>query len=237
MNATQNDHAASPASRCDAEIELVLFDYGQVLSLPPDPAAWSRMQAITGLSDPLLHEAYWKFRHDYDRNALNGRAYWNEVAKHTGVSLSDAQMDALLIADVDLWTQPNRPMIAWAERLQRAGVRTAILSNIGDAMAEGVTARLEWLKGFERCVWSYALDLAKPELKIFRRTAEMLQTAPVRILFIDDKEENVAAAREVGMKAIRYSSQAEFEAEMRERGLAYLLDAASAERDAADRKG
>lgn len=225
--------AEQTASRDSAEVEVVLFDYGQVLSTRPDPGAWARMQAITGLSDARLHEAYWRFRHDYDRNALNGPAYWREVGRHTGVALSEEQIGKLLDADVDLWTQPNRPMIAWAEQLQRAGVRTAVLSNIGDAMAKGVTARLEWLRRFEQCVWSYALRMAKPEAAIFRRTAEMLEVEPAHILFVDDKEENIAAARAVGMQAIRYSTQAEFEHEMRGCGFAWLLEMRARQGEAA----
>lgn len=224
MPSSENSQPHATNERTGVQIELVLFDYGQVLSQPPDPAAWSRMQAITGLGDAQLHEAYWNFRHDYDRDALNGRTYWREVARQAGISLSDLQVEHLLTADVDLWTRPNGPMIAWAGILQHSGVRTAILSNIGDAMAAGVTARLGWLNGFEHCIWSYALKLAKPDPAIFHRTVELLHTVPNRILFIDDKEENLAAAREVGMWGIQYAAQSEFERAMRENGFGLLLD-------------
>ena len=221
-------HATTPKGANG--IGLVLFDYGQVLSRPPDPTAWARMQSITALSHERLHEAYWLFRHDYDRGALDAHAYWNEVARHADIALSDTQIAELLTADVDLWTQPNQPMIAWAGRLQRAGMRTAILSNIGDAMATGVTARLEWLKGFERCIWSYALKLAKPDPEIFRRTIELLRIAPDSVLFIDDKEENITAARGTGMRALQYSTQAEFAAEMLRSGFTSLLETGSQHR-------
>lgn len=205
-------------------IEVVLFDYGMVLSAPPDPAAWARMRAICGLDEDRMHAAYWAFRHDYDRGALTAMEYWKAVAQHAGVALDAAQIDALLAADLDLWTQPNPPMIAWAAQLQRAGGHTAILSNIGDAMAEGLVARLPWLAGFELCIWSYALSLAKPDPAIFVKTAEILHTKPVDILFIDDKEENVAAAAALGMQAIQYVGHARFEREMRVRGFTFLLD-------------
>jgi putative hydrolase of the HAD superfamily len=204
--------------RTKAEVELVLFDYGQVLSTPPDVAAWARMLTITGLTGDKLHKAYWALRHDYDRGTLNGPDYWHEVAKHSDASFGHTQVEALLTADVDLWAQPNRPMIAWAAQLQRAGVRTAILSNIGDAMAVGLSARLPWLQSFERCIWSYALRMAKPEPQIFRATVEMLHLDADGILFIDDKQENVAAAQSVGMQAIQYSDHAKFERSIKDSG-------------------
>jgi putative hydrolase of the HAD superfamily len=189
------------------------------------------MRAICGLDDDQLYTSYWAFRHDYDRGALTGTEYWKAVARHAGVAVNSVQIDALLAADLDLWTQPNPPMIAWAGRLQSAGVRTAILSNIGDAMAEGLIARLPWLAGFELCLWSYALLLAKPDSSIFIKTAEALHTKPTAILFVDDKEENVAAAAALGMQAIQYADYAGFERAMRERGFTSLLQAGFRARD------
>jgi putative hydrolase of the HAD superfamily len=208
-----------PAPRIDA----VLFDYGMVLSGPPDPAAWARLRSITGLDEDRLHAAYWAFRHDYDRGALTGPAYWHAVANDAGIGLDDAQLAAVLAVDVDLWTTLNLPMVDWAGRLQRAGFRTGILSNIGDCIAEGVIARLPWLADFYCCIWSHALFMAKPEPAIYLKTAEALDCAPAHILFIDDREENVAAAMALGMPAVRYTNQTGFEHEMCERGFKHLL--------------
>ena len=206
-------------------VDAVLFDYGQVLSGPPDPAAWAVLRAVSGLDEERLHAAYWKFRHDYDRCALTGRSYWDAVAADAEVRFDDAQVDALMAADIDLWCQLNLPMVEWAVRLQRAGVRTGILSNIGDAIGEGVVARLRWLAGFDHCVWSHTMRTAKPDPGIYLKTAEALKTEVDRILFIDDRAENVAAAAKLGMQAVHYTTQAEFEREMRGRGLGWLLDA------------
>lgn len=202
----------------------MLFDYGQVLSGPPDAVAWARMRATTGLDEDALHKGYWAFRHDYDRGVLTGLAYWHAVANHAGVVFDPEQVAALLDADVDLWTQLNSPMLEWAGRLQGAGMRTGILSNIGDAIADGICGRLPWLAGFDHCTWSYALRMAKPEEAIYIATANALKTPPAKILFIDDKEENIAAAEMVGMRAIHYTHHAEFEQAMRVRGFGSLLD-------------
>jgi len=47
------------------------------------------------------------------------------------------------------------------------------------------------------------------------------------ILFVDDLEENVAAARAAGMNAIQYSSQEQFESAMRTAGWGPLLTPAT----------
>jgi putative hydrolase of the HAD superfamily len=214
------EHAGSP-------INAVLFDYGMVLSQPPDPAAWARIRAITGLDEPALHAAYWQFRHDYDRGALTGPAYWQAVAAATGITLDPGQLAGVLAADTDLWSSLNVPMVSWAGRLQHAGVRTGILSNIGDSMAAGIVAKFPWLAGFYHCTWSYALGMAKPDPAIYIETAEALGAAPANILFLDDREDNIAAALALGFPSILYkiADHAAFEREMRERGYTSLLEA------------
>ncbi len=206
-------------------IHAVLFDYGQVLSTPPDPAAWQRLLSISGLSEEAFHAAYWAYRHDYDRDTLNASTYWPKVATHAGTTFTPEQITELIAADVDLWSRLNQPMLQWAQSLQRAGVRTGILSNIGDAMTAGLTAKFAWLSAFDHCTWSYALKLAKPEHEIYVCAAEGLKTAPANILFIDDKAENIEAAHAVGMKGIQYNyaDHAVFEQQLESQELGYLL--------------
>ncbi|MDW5266610.1 MULTISPECIES: HAD family phosphatase [Acidobacteriaceae] len=206
-------------------IQAVLFDFGQVLSLSADPAVWQQMLAISGLSEADLDREYWAHRHEYDRGTLNGQTYWQKVAAGSHATFTPEQIAALIAADVNLWSRLNLPMVEWAQHLQRAGVRTGILSNIGDAMAEGLIAKFDWISAFDHCVWSHSLKLAKPEAAIYRCAAEGLATDPSQILFIDDKIENIEAAEAVGMQAIQYHlDHPAFEQELRRRNLDYLLN-------------
>ncbi|HWZ51430.1 MAG TPA: HAD family phosphatase [Granulicella sp.] len=206
-----------------SEIRAVLFDYGMVLSAPPLPSAWARMLAITGLDEARFQPSYWAPRHDYDRGTYTGQEYWLAVGEAAGLSLDPTQIAGLIAADNDLWTDLNRPMLAWAQQLQRAGVRTGILSNLGDEMAAGLLERFDWIEGFYHCTWSHALKLAKPEAAIYQHAAVGLETPLEHILFIDDREDNIAGAAQTGMQTIRYTTHAAFEQEMTARGLQALL--------------
>ncbi len=201
-----------------AKIQAVLFDYGMVLSGPADAAAWSRMLAITGLGDEQFRPAYWEPRHAYDRGTFTGAEYWRAAGRYAGVEFSDRQVQALLAEDTALWTQPNPPMIEWAARLQSAGTRTGILSNLGDEMTAGVLRRMPWLAGFYHRTFSHTLKLAKPEVEIYHHAAAGLGTAPGHILFVDDRADNCAGALAAGMQVIPYTGQPEFEQEMERRG-------------------
>jgi putative hydrolase of the HAD superfamily len=181
------------------------------------------MRSVTGLSEELLHREYWAHRHAYDRGDLSAVAYWNKAAAGAGIVLTPTQLTNLVEADTDFWSTLNLPMLDWAQRLQRSGIPTGILSNMPDAMEAGLRARHHWIEAFNHHTWSHALNLAKPEPAIYLRAAEGLRTAPANILFIDDKAENIEAALAVGMQAIHYTTHAAFIHEMHARGLDSLL--------------
>jgi putative hydrolase of the HAD superfamily len=204
-------------------ISAVLFDYGMVLSAPPLPSAWERMKSITGIDEDALHAGYWHYRHAYDRGTHTGEEFWRLATAYGGTVLDDSQVADLLVADIDLWGELNQPMIGWVWRLHRAGVRTGILSNMGDAMAAGLQAKYPWLQDFHHRTWSYTLKLAKPEPAIYRHAIAGLETAPAEILFIDDKQENISAGQEAGLQTLHYTTHTSFEAEMFARGLGDLL--------------
>ncbi len=204
-------------------IRAVLFDYGMVLSAPPDPIAWARMLSISGLNEETLQREYWAHRHAYDSGDLTAESYWNTAAAGAGIVLTPRQLTNLIAADTDLWSQINTPMLEWAQRLQRAGIPTGVLSNIGDGMSAGLTQKHAWLADFHHRTWSHAIRSAKPDTAIYLHAAKGLHTAPPHILFIDDKAENVAAAVVIGMQAIQYTTHNDFLDEMRLLGLDYLL--------------
>jgi putative hydrolase of the HAD superfamily len=51
------------------------------------------------------------------------------------------------------------------------------------------------------------LGLRKPDLAIYKRALDILGRPPERILFIDDRPENVAGAVAIGMKGIRFEGE------------------------------
>ena len=204
-------------------ITAVLFDYGMVLSGPPDPAAWIRLKQIFHADEPAFHAAFWNHRDDYDRGALNAVTYWQAVANDLHQTLTPTQLAELIAADNILWTQPNQPMIDWAATLQRANIKTGILSNIGDEMERGILAHFPWLQNFNHHTFSHRLGIAKPDLAIYHHAAEGLATPPSEILFLDDREENIAAARTAGMTAIQYTTHPAFIESMTTQNLTHLL--------------
>jgi len=207
----------------DVPVKAVLFDYGKVLSGPEKIESWNGMRDLLGVTEAKFHELYWKYRDEYDRGTIGGTEYWRNIARDIALPLADRSLADLKKLDVEMWTDLNLPMVEWAQRLQKAGLRTGILSNIGDAMEQGVRAKFAWVEHFTHATWSHTLKMRKPEPEIYAAAAKGLGVEPREVLFIDDREDNVVGARAAGMRAVVYTLHAEFEREIDRMGFAALL--------------
>jgi putative hydrolase of the HAD superfamily len=58
-------------------------------------------------------------------------------------------------------------------------------------------------------VYSYEVGIEKPDRRIYEITCERLGVRPSEVVFLDDLEVNVVAARQVGMRAVRFQSTAQ----------------------------
>jgi putative hydrolase of the HAD superfamily len=204
-------------------ISAVLFDYGMVLSGVPEELHWRQLEQVAGAEQAAFQAAYWKYRDAYDRGALSAQTYWETVARDLGKTIDADVLCRLIDADTAVWTRPNVEMMEWAARLNRAGIKTGILSNIGDAMELGVLGRFPALSEFAHHTFSHRLGIAKPDAAIYRHAVEGLGVPAGEILFVDDREENILAARAAGMVAVQYSGHAGFVEEMQRMGLDWLL--------------
>jgi len=114
-------------------------------------------------------------------------------------------------------------MVEWAGHLQRAGIRTGILSNIGDAMAEGLVARLTGSGASTTAPGPLAQPRQAGSRNLSPRRRRPRDRAGEDPL-LDDRADNIAAARAFGMQAIQYTNHQQFLDEMKERGFSYLIN-------------
>jgi putative hydrolase of the HAD superfamily len=187
-------------------LRAVIFDYGMVLTGQPDAAAHDAMVRITGLSAEQFETLYWVDRHAYDEGKLTGDMFWQKFARDANLPLSAAQIDELNRQDARMWTTQNPAMVDWQRKLKAAGIRTAILSNMGDTVLDNIKREFRWIDNFDVLVWSYQLHMAKPDPAIYHHALKELGTRPEETLFIDDKLVNIQAAQALGMKAVEFTT-------------------------------
>ena len=187
-------------------LRAVVFDYGMVLSGSPDPAAWAAMRRISGVAEDRFEPLYWADRAAYDDGTLTGVAFWRSFLRRAGLPPDEAMAEDLNCWDCRFWTVQNPAMVAWQLALKQRGLLTAICSNMGDSTLASVEGAFDWIHRFDVLIWSCELGVVKPGAAIYRHTLAELGTLPEETLFIDDKQENIDAARALGIRAIQFSS-------------------------------
>ncbi len=206
-------------------LQAVVFDYGMVLSTAQEPAALAALKQITRLDDAAFDAHYWRYRHRYDLGELNGTSFWQAISRDASLGLNSSEITRLIEHDVVMWSTLNETMLRWVAAVQDAGLRTAILSNMGEELLRYMRQEFGWLGRFDHHTWSCELGIGKPDPEIYRYTCRELGVAPGEALFLDDKPENIAAAESVGMQAIQFTTAEALEAELERRGLLATLPA------------
>jgi putative hydrolase of the HAD superfamily len=200
-------------------LRAVIFDYGMVLSGPPDPEAHAELVRITGLPAEQLDPLYWADRIAFDAGTVSGQEFWRRIAQEARLNLSETAIGELAQWDARMWMTVNQAMLAWQQKLKESGLRTAIISNLGDTVHDAMAREFKWLSQFDVLVWSYQLRLVKPDPAIYRYALDKLGTLPEEALFIDDRQENVDTAIETGMKGLVFSTVERLRADLVATGL------------------
>ena len=96
--------------------------------------------------------------------------------------------------------------IPWIEELKAQGFAVYYLSNYSEHLMQSNPDVLDFLPHMDGGVFSYYVNLIKPDPAIYLCLLEKYGLKAEECLFIDDREENVAAARELGMQAVRFEN-------------------------------
>ncbi|GAA1488448.1 HAD-IA family hydrolase [Brachybacterium sacelli] len=183
----------------------VALDFGGVLSAGHDPVP--DLHELLGGDADVLTEAVWAQRPAYDAGALSASEYWGAVAAAVGVDhLSELEVTELQNADNRYFLQLDPASRSLLHDLARHRVRLVLLSNASVAFGEAVR-RADWFEAFSFAVISGEERVVKPEREIYEILLSALAhetggvSIPSAVLFFDDREDNVEAARALGIDA------------------------------------
>ncbi|MGP4027626.1 HAD family hydrolase [Actinomadura sp. 3N407] len=185
--------------------DVIVFDLYGVIARTQTAEAVRRIEEIAGVPGPSFWDAYWSCRPAYDAGQESA-AYWADVAGLLGTAFPD--VPALIEADLDSWTEVDDSMVALVHELADEGRTLGLLSNIISDLVPRFEARHgTWLARFDALTYSCRIGVAKPDPRAYEICAERLGVEPADVIFFDDAERNVLAARETGMRAELFASR------------------------------
>jgi putative hydrolase of the HAD superfamily len=205
-----------------SNLKAVIFDYGEVLCLPPTPEEIEASAQFLGISSDLFCVLWSRNRDQYDRGDLGPEIYWRRFAEDAGQFIDAGTLRELTERDVAMWSRPNPGMLGWLEDLSAVGMKTAVLSNMHADMVQYARRNFPWLDQLNWTTFSAEVRSIKPEPAIYEHCLRGLGVAPSESLFIDDREVNIAAARAMGIHGIQYKSMAQLRNDLKVAGFPTL---------------
>ena len=193
-------------------IRAVVFDIGGVLEITPDLGVTRQWEDRLGLPAGGLDE---RMRDAWVGGSL-GTITLDDVhqALRDRLGLDQGQLVEFM---ADLWREylgtANTELIEYARGL-RPRYRTGIISN----SFVGAREREQAAYGFEdlvdEIVYSHEAGMSKPDPRIYALACTRLGVRPEETVFLDDSEMCASGAREAGMHAVRYNTNAQAIAEI-----------------------
>ncbi len=177
--------------------KLLIFDLGDVLIL----GAYSleRIAMKYGLPVMAIKRDY----HQFDKPLMDGSMSVEEYYKHFE-SRFNVKLEGDAFRDTFCPYYRNEIMFAIAAGARKRGVRTAVGSNTFAPHWDGFKTEIGLERDIDALYASHLIGYAKPDVRFWQYIMEKEGFTPEETLFIDDREENVEAARSIGIDAFLY---------------------------------
>lgn len=195
-------------------MRAIVFDMGGVLvELGP-------LTEILG-DEPMAPEDFWErwlrspTVRDFERGRCSPEEFGDRLVNELGLSFDGAEMVRRFAA----WP---KGLFDGAETLIAelpADVEVGVLSNTNALHWHGQRHHERIQALFTRTFLSYELGIVKPDAEMFAHVIDELRCRPQQIVYFDDNQINVAAAREAGIDAALARGPADCRRELVDRGL------------------
>ncbi len=183
--------------------DVILFDVGGVLLTN----GWDQRERAAAIEHFNLDLAAFEARHlahddAWERDAIPMKAYLDATVFYELRSFSCDEFFAFMLTQSK--PQPDGALGILQELAASGKYMLGALNNEARETNEYRFEHFGLRKYFQVAFSSCYLGLRKPEPAIYHRALDILGRPAERILFIDDRVENVAGAEAAGMKAIRF---------------------------------
>jgi len=186
-------------------IHTVLFDADGVLQRPS--VRWrAAFVPILGTADPAHLEPFLQDVLEAESNALCTPSGFGDALTQVLIKWQRAEhlTEVLRVLNaIDVFDDVMSVVLS----LQHAGVVCHIASNQQAGRARHMSEVLNYRTLFTREFYSCSLGVAKPDIAFFERVLHALDLRGNNVLFLDDRQENVEAARRAGLAAAVYAGE------------------------------
>ncbi len=174
-------------------MKVILFDCFGVLSSPVYTNIFKKY-----VSDTAERQVWIDKLVDLDTGILAESDLIDQISDYTGISTSD------LWLEVKNSPVLNYELFDFIKNDLKGTYKLGLLTNIATGLINRIMSP-EQLALFDIALISSELGIAKPDPRIYQIAIERSEVPANEILFIDDREENIIAAKKEGLNGIIYT--------------------------------
>ena len=191
-------------------LKAIVFDFNGVFVQPKEPGILESLRQKTGTGKWIALSNYYINLIKFEEGALSPRGFWNRVFP----CLGDEDYQEHVEAEYEKPFGRDEQMYALAEKLS-GKLPLYCLSNSN--FLQGKACRKQKLYSpFREFFLSHEIHNAKPFPGAFRSMLQHTKLRAGECIFVDDSFKNVAAARLLGFRAIRFRGALQLEKKLRQ---------------------
>jgi FMN phosphatase YigB (HAD superfamily) len=186
------------------DIKAILFDLGRVLvdfdMVTCEAELTSRSRVEHDDLMRVLWDTGWARR--YETGEVSASEFYEFVLREAGLTMEFEEF-------MKCWTEVFDPVPILPAHVLPALARAypmTLISNTNQAHAEYIRDNYDVMRFFDNHVFSFQVGALKPDRRMFDRAIEVAGFPAANLIFIDDREENIKAAHDLGLNTHWFKS-------------------------------
>lgn len=199
-------------------IKAIIFDAGGVLFNSKESlfnATINYLASETGRSKEEVGKVYRGIIKEIEYKKVDKKYLWESLMDKLSVSIPFSGQNPIEEGFKDF--KLNEKAFFLIEKLKK-NYQLAIVSNANSIEADTQEARSMY-GHFDVVILSFQLGIRKPDEKIYQVAIEKLGVASNEVVFVDDSEENIEAAKKFGMVGLLFETESQLEEDLKKVGV------------------
>lgn len=197
--------------------QAIVFDFGGVLTGEQNREAVVSFICQSFSFSREEFEAINQEKRQAIKSGKTDEEFWISYAQKKGIVLPVGWTETFKSVMKDA-IGVNPKMYVLVDQLKKQQISVALLSNIDERLSK-LIRDFGLYQPFEPCLLSCEIGFEKPNLKAYELLLKTLNLPANEVVFIDDRQENVDAAKIIGLDAILFISEQQLREELCIRGV------------------
>jgi len=184
--------------------KAIIFDMGEVLVQTIDRSPRTTLAKQFNLSCKELESLVY-----FSNSALLAMSGKITEEDHFKFVLKELRNKKLTINEFQksFWAGDNidQKLISFISNLKNK-YKLGLLSNAMDTTRQRLTDRYKLMDYFDVSLFSYEVNLIKPDPEIYKIILQQLDVSPKETIFVDDLIENIIAANKLGLTTVHFKN-------------------------------